>query len=389
MEKALDLIGRIDNMEKQLPQAKKVRNTSIELLRIIAMVMIIFHHFAVHGGFTFEEADVSISHFWYYFIQMGGKIGVNIFVMISGFFLVESKDKQVFNFKRILKFWGQVFFYSVLLTIIAWITSIGEVGIKELIKMMFPLTFGTWWFASTYFVLYLIHPFLNRFLHSINKQTYQKLLVLLVIIWCIIPTFTTFNYQGNDLLWFITLYCITGYIKLFGLNPKFHTKHYFFLWLVCSLLTYLTAVIFALLGTKLPIVASHATYFFGQEKITILLVSLSLFMIFASLEIKHSNVINTIASTTFGIYLIHDNEYIRMFLWRTIFNNAAYADTLFLIPYSILSVGIVFAVCSAVELLRIKVIEKPCIMLINKYADSVLKPFNVICEKTKRVIFGE
>ena len=389
MEKALDLIGRIDNMEKQLPQAKKVRNTSIELLRIIAMVMIIFHHFAVHGGFTFEEADVSISHFWYYFIQMGGKIGVNIFVMISGFFLVESKDKQVFNFKRILKFWGQVFFYSVLLTIIAWITSIGEVGIKELIKMMFPLTFGTWWFASTYFVLYLIHPFLNRFLHSINKQTYQKLLVLLVIIWCIIPTFTTFNYQGNDLLWFITLYCITGYIKLFGLNPKFHTKHYFFLWLVCSLLTYLTAVIFALFGTKLPIVASHATYFFGQEKITILLVSLSLFMIFASLEIKHSNVINTIASTTFGIYLIHDNEYIRMFLWRTIFNNAAYADTLFLIPYSILSVGIVFAVCSAVELLRIKVIEKPCIMLINKYADSVLKPFNVICEKTKRVIFGE
>lgn len=389
MEKALDLIGRIDNMEKQLPQAKKVRNTSIELLRIIAMVMIIFHHFAVHGGFTFEEADVSISHFWYYFIQMGGKIGVNIFVMISGFFLVESKDKQVFNFKRILKFWGQVFFYSVLLTIIAWITSIGEVGIKELIKMMFPLTFGTWWFASTYFVLYLIHPFLNRFLHSINKQTYQKLLVLLVIIWCIIPTFTTFNYQGNDLLWFITLYCITGYIKLFGLNPKFHTKHYFFLWLVCSLLTYLTAVIFALLGTKLPIVASHATYFFGQEKITILLVSLSLFMIFSSLEIKHSNVINTIASTTFGIYLIHDNEYIRMFLWRTIFNNAAYADTLFLIPYSILSVGIVFAVCSAVELLRIKVIEKPCIMLINKYADSVLKPFNVICEKTKRVIFGE
>lgn len=389
MEKALDLIGRIDNMEKQLPQAKKVRNTSIELLRIISMVMIIFHHFAVHGGFTFEEADVSISHFWYYFIQMGGKIGVNIFVMISGFFLVESKDKQVFNFKRILKFWGQVFFYSVLLTIIAWITSIGEVGIKELIKMMFPLTFGTWWFASTYFVLYLIHPFLNRFLHSINKQTYQKLLVLLVIIWCIIPTFTTFNYQGNDLLWFITLYCITGYIKLFGLNPKFHTKHYFFLWLVCSLLTYLTAVIFALLGTKLPIVASHATYFFGQEKITILLVSLSLFMIFASLEIKHSNVINTIASTTFGIYLIHDNEYIRMFLWRTIFNNAAYADTLFLIPYSILSVGIVFAVCSAVELLRIKVIEKPCIMLINKYADSVLKPFNVICEKTKRVIFGE
>lgn len=379
---------RLDDMEGQLPQVNKARNTSIELLRIIAMLMIIFHHFAVHGGFSFADAEVSIPHFWYYFIQMGGKIGVNIFILISGYFLIEKKDAQVFNFKRILKFWGQVFFYSVFLTIIVRITSIGEVGVKDLIKMLFPITFETWGFASTYFVLYLIYPFLNRLLHSINKGTYQKLLVLLVVIWSIIPTFTTSSYQGSDLLWFITLYCIAGYIKRFGFNCKFQTKHYFGMWLVFSLFTYLTAVVFTLLGTKWPIVSSYALYFFGQNKITVLLASLSLFMTFATLNIKYNNVINIIASTTFSIYLIHDNKYIRFFLWRTVFRNASYANTLALIPYSILAVGIVFVVCSTFDFLRIKLIEKPYMKFVNKYADSVLKPFSYICEKTKMIIFG-
>lgn len=374
-------------MEGQLSQVNKTRNTSIELLRIIAMLMIIFHHFAVHGGFSFADAELSITHFWYYFIQMGGKIGVNIFILISGYFLVERKAEQTFNLKRTLKFWGQVFFYSVFLTIIVKITAIGEVGIKDLIKMIFPITFETWGFASTYFVLYLIHPFLNRLLHSINKQTYQKLLILLVVIWSIVPTFTTSSYQENDLLWFITLYCISGYIKLFGFNHKFQTKHYFWVWLVCSLFTYLTAIIFTLLGAKWPTVSSHALYFFGQNKITVLLASLSLFMTFATLNIKYNKVINIIASTTFGIYLIHDNKYIRYFLWRTVFKNAAYADTLALIPYSILAVGIVFVVCSTFDFFRIKVIEKLYMKFVNKYAENILKSFNFICEKASLIIF--
>ena len=120
----------------------------------------------------------------------------------------------------------------------------------------------------------------------------------------------------------------------------------------------MTAVVFTLLGIKWPIVSSYALYFFGQNKITVLLASLGLFMIFATLNIKYNKVINIIASTMFGIYLIHDNKYIRYFLWRTVFKNAAYADTLDIIPYSILVVGIVFVVCSMFDFLRIKMILK-------------------------------
>ena len=65
-------------------KAKSLRNSSVELLRIISMVMIVFHHFAVHGGFKWDANAVTIPHFWYNFIIMGGKIGVDIFVLISG-----------------------------------------------------------------------------------------------------------------------------------------------------------------------------------------------------------------------------------------------------------------------------------------------------------------
>ena len=72
-------------------QSKKTmyRNSSIELLRIISMVMIMFHHFAYHGNFEWNYNEITIPHLWYNFILMGGKVGVNIFVLISGFFLIE------------------------------------------------------------------------------------------------------------------------------------------------------------------------------------------------------------------------------------------------------------------------------------------------------------
>ena len=94
-----------------------VRDSSIELLRILAMIMIVLCHFATHGDFSFDTNVLSIPRLWWNFIEMGGNLGVNIFVLISGYFLVSSNGK-VFNLPRILKFWGQVFVYSIAIYLI-------------------------------------------------------------------------------------------------------------------------------------------------------------------------------------------------------------------------------------------------------------------------------
>ncbi len=58
------------------------RESNIELLRIIAMILIIAFHFAIHGSFDYKTTGITISCLWYNFILMGGKVDVDIFVLI-------------------------------------------------------------------------------------------------------------------------------------------------------------------------------------------------------------------------------------------------------------------------------------------------------------------
>ena len=258
-----------------------------------------------------------------------------------------------------------------------------------MIKTVFPITFSRWWFASTYFVLYLVHPYLNKLLHSIDRSLYQKLLLLLVICWSIIPTFTSSSFQGNSLLWFITLYAIAGYIKLYGLNEKFSTKQYSLFFFVSLILTYFTSVVFTVLGNKWGFFTGYITYFYAQEKLTVLAVSLCLFMCFSTLKMNCHKGINVWASATFGVYLIHDNIIIRKLLWIDLFKNAQYQESLLLIPYSIAAVVVVYMVCSLMDLLRINIIEKPCMKIVKRCSDKIMAPFECVATLFKNFIFGK
>ena len=249
-------------MNNDVLQSKQ-RNSSIELLRIISMVMIMFHHFAIHGNFDFATASVSVSRMWLNLILMGGKISVDLFVLISGYFLIS--DTKALNLKRIFKLWGQVFFYSVVIYVITCAFGISQFSLTDLVKCIFPITFSQWRFASTYFVLYFLHPFINKFLCSVSKKVYQSLLVLLIIFWSVIPTLTATQFESNSLLWFMLLYAIAGYIKLYGLNPKIKNIHYVIIFALMSIFTYLSSIAITVAGTKFNSLTSHFTDFYNRE----------------------------------------------------------------------------------------------------------------------------
>ncbi len=370
---------------------KQPRNSAIELLRIISMIMIIFHHFALHGKFVWT--DISLSRFWYNFIYMGGKVGVDVFILISGYFLIADKG-PLFNVRKIIKLIGEVLFYSIVIFVIFWLFgyNVFDDGVGSLVSIIyaiFPITFSKWWFVSAYFVLYLIHPFLNKLLLSINKRKYQTLIILLVIMWSVIPTFLHSSYASNDFIWFVTLYIIAGYARIYGFNSKLTTKSYAILWIIFSFLTYLSTVVLTFLSTKWSFIVGHEGYFAGQEKISTLLISLSLFMMFATMKMKYHKWINVIASATFGVYLIHDHPFVRSFLWMDLFKNASFANSLLLIPYSIFAVFSVYLICTIIDLLRQYLIERPVMSLVNKYADTWMKPVKKICRFFENIVFGK
>ena len=175
--------------------------------------------------------------------------------------------------------------------------------------------------------------------------------------WCIIPTLTGQLFQSNSLIWFIFLYSVASYIKINGITNNKKTRFYFIAFIVFSILTYLSSVVFSVLGLKWGFFANHSRYFFGPEKISIFLISVALFMTFVSLKLPYYKWINKIASTTFGIYLLHDNPFIRDFLWSKLFQNNVFQNSNFIIPYSIIVCCLVFIFGCIIDLIRQEIVK--------------------------------
>lgn len=346
------------------------RESNIELLRILSMVMIIAHHIAVHSGFSFSTEHVTLNRLWVQWLSLGGKIGVNVFVLISGYFLILSHEIKINKFLKLLL---QILTYSVGIYFIFIILGLEPFGIKTFIKNLLPITFSKWWFASVYVLLYLLYPYINKLLTSLSKIQYQRLLILLLICWCIIPTVFTRSWQLNNLLWFIFLYSVAGYIRLHFNTKILKSRHYLLISFAIMLLTYLSAVIFDILGTKYPFFSQHATHFYGQQMLPIFLISITLFIGFTEIKLPNNSVINIVSSATFGVYLIHDDNYIRELLWETIFKNASYQNSNILIPYSVIQIIVVFIACTLIELVRIHLIEK-----------AYSKPLDILSKSTNK-----
>ena len=198
---------------------KKERKSNIELLRIISMCLIIYHHFSLNLGII-EGYDISKTMIFGILGGIGGKIGVVCYVLTTGYFSVE-KD---FNVKRVFKLWLQIFCYSVGFMLFFRITGIEKLNNVDTIKTFFPFAYNQYWFMTAYLYLMVLTPFINKLLNVLKQQDYKKMIVVLTIFLVIIPTiFYTSGMIGSTLtpigvILFVYLYIIGGYIKLYGLK---------------------------------------------------------------------------------------------------------------------------------------------------------------------------
>ena len=120
-------------------------------------------------------------------------------------------------------------------------------------------------------------------------------------------------------------------------------------------------------------------FFYTIEKAPIVLASVFMFIGFLNLNVKHSKVINTVSSATFGVYLIHDHELVRNFLWNTLFNQTNFAYSKSLIIYSIFAVLSVYVVCTIIELTRKHTIERLFAPVSNKVSNIISKIVEKCC----------
>lgn len=340
-----------------------VRQSNIELLRIFSMVLIVFHHIGIHSGLEVSDNPYVINQLWILLLQNGGKIGVDIFVLISGYFLINSTGWKL---NKIFKLWMQVFVYSFIGFIVWMIVNRQPIGISTILEYIFPITFKGWWFASTYFMLLLLSPLINKMLLSLDKKTYFRVLIFFFGCWSVIPTVLNLQLQSNELLWFVFLYSVSGYIRLH--IGKIKIKSIYSLMISGILTVLLILAKFVVIYTGVSGFVANMIQMWGvmMHSVPCFLIALFIFLAFLNSDIRSKPIINIVASTTFGIYLIHDSNLMRPWLWKECFKIADFETNAYFVPYTIAVATAVFVCCAVIELVRQYTLERMYMPLVGK-----------------------
>ncbi len=316
------------------------------------MLMIVAHHFSVHSGFSYSS-DHLLNKGFLVFCASGGKIGVSVFVIITGYFLIHKG----FSLRKLGRFIVQVWGYSLAMVGLAWSLGVLHGGGRELVRNLLPLGYMSW-FAHAYLLLFILTPFINSWFRSLEKSLFRKFLILGFFMWYFVPTITgmvgmRLDMGASILMDFIFLYGIGAYIRLYG--GEIHINHA--MWKTFSL--YLSIVFLNAFCNWIHLrdLKGNLLYFADINSALMLVTSVYLFLAFKQLRIGHSRFINGMAATTFGIYLIHDNNLLRHFLWHGILPIKEWYTSPLLPLYAVITVLVVFSACGFIDFLRFKYLE--------------------------------
>lgn len=317
------------------------RESNFELLRIICMILIVVFHFSVHGGYYSENnGTLAFNSVIIDLFGLGGRLGVNIFVLISGYFLINSKFKP----KKLLSLLGQVWFYSISIYLIFLLFGGINFTWESFLCNIFPVVTIRYWFITTYIGLYILSPLINKLLKKLTQKQHI-LLILLLILFCVsINNITGIGYDFG-IIWFIALYAISTYIRLYP-NKIFDNKK-----LIIAVIA-ITFCMFFFAKVFLDLVL------FEMKNLTCLICAIAIFCLFKNLKIKYSPTINTIASTTFGVYLIHDNLIVRNWLWTDFLHCPEYATQEGFLIFAISTLIALYILFTFIEIMRSKLFAK-------------------------------
>ena len=312
---------------------KKTRSSNIELLRIVAMFMIVLYHIVYHCVVVQLTNPVSMGRavidtfnhpFFYkkllilYSMQTFGIIGNAIFILITGYFMA-NRDVNEINMGKISK--------KLLLELS--FASLCLVCIPPIIHHLRPEIFITMdhisrinsssWFVGYYFVVQLCGAlFLNKFLSSLDYKKYSSFLLTLF-------AFISLSWSGGladglasglrTLLTGIFLYSLGGCISRFDPFKKIR----FYVFLLIGIIVYLLIWISSYNLTETNIEkyirsASQDPFIqsipgFANHSIVIIILAVCLFEIFRRIHLPQSQVISFLGKSTLMIYLFHDNDF--------------------------------------------------------------------------------
>lgn len=223
-------------------------------------------------------------------------------------------------------------------------------------------------FISAFMWMYLLIPALNIYLSGATKRNLYSTLSVLLVMFSFCGTFLNAN-VFHHMFWYATLYLIGACIRIHPFDWMKKNKVCVPLFVLSVMAAWCSVIGINVLAWYLKRPTWHPySFVHDSHKVLAVMVSVSAFLVFRNWRLPQSRFINAVASTTFGVLLIHGaSDGMRKWLWQDFVNvPAAYSISLpMLIVYSVVVMVGVFAVCSALDYLRIRFIERPLFKVLS------------------------
>ena len=368
-----------NTVERNAAPSVKVRDSNLELLRIVAMLLIVAHHYVVNSGLLAADGLIyndPLSWRSLFLLVFGawGKTSINCYVMITGYYMCTSKITA----KKFMKLFLEVMFYKIVINSIFWLTGYEAFTLAGVLEVMIPIRTVSNDFLNAFLLFYLLIPFLSILVRNLNEKRHMYLILWCGFTYVFLGTVPVFSVKMNYVSWFCVLFVIASFFRLYPKKIYQNRRVWARLTMVFVLLCIASVIACAWLSAK---TGRTIAFRFVSDSNTFLAAAtgVCLFMLFKNLNIRYSKFINTAAASAFGVVLIHANsDVMRRWLWVDTIDAAGHYNASLMPLYAVSCVAAIYIVCALIDQLRIRLIEKPFFQLWDRHWDGFLAKYKKI-----------
>ena len=340
----------------------KKRVVSIELLRMLAMMMVVMLHYLDKGNvLPALTGEMGLNGYVAWGLESLSIVAVNVYMLISGYFLVESGFKP----GRLAELLCQVLFYTLLVPVVLLAVGILEQGyfnVYHILRDILPVQMEQYWFITAYVIMYLFSPILSTAAKAMKQEQLKGTVIALLLFFSlsktILPVELALDKAGNDGIWFLCVFLVAAYIRLYGI-PFFEGEKAVLRGFLCYLagsagifcLTFAVRMVYFKTGSLDHFIKIG----FDYNHLLNLFAAVGLFYGFLHLKIstegKFAKVIYAVAPYSLGVYLLHEQIEVR-YLWPLWIGASSEGNVVWMICRCVLSVLFIYAVGTIVDVFR-------------------------------------
>lgn len=343
-------------------------NCGIDVLKIIATIMIILMHILGQGGLIRNSEVGGANYYILWTIEAVCYVAVNLYALTTGYLNVKKEVK----ISGLVKRWAQVFFYCLFFTGMFAIFKPEVVSLKSWAKAFLPVMANQYWYFTQYFVLFMVMPFLNKMINSLEKKDLKKLVFIIILVLSFIPMVRQYDIfltgHGFSAIWLMALYIIGGYFALYKDEIKYSKIS---LWLTIILSNIVTVGVKFIVDMMNHIEVNDMlnVVLIDYTSLPVVLSSLAIMLLVMNMKVKKGmKVVKFIGKLTFGIYLFHVNVFVWEYVLRDLFAFLGTWNPFMMIMGILGGTVAIFSVGGIFEYIRIKFFD---IARINKLGDFV------------------